>query len=569
MLLLLKPAVSHAACADTFTGCPSVRANDGHFVGQIISGVAGIRADGVTSDDVVLHNAAEACAAIGGTIRLPPGNILLTGASFMYLRNCKLEGGGGPAVAGLANSGGTTFLLTATGVTEFVLGNGARIDGINIYYPNQTTGTTVYAPTFADDGVHNLNHATFSNITCVNCYDMFVQNTGISWGDIKWDNITFFQLHDAWRMGTTGDGIVFTNIKASAGPWFNITGLSPNPGVVAASALNRTFHFTAGGGINMAISSCELSGRYGVLMDSGSLISQSSFSCDWDGTGTIIDSSAGGRWFSGNYFTGTNAGCYIPFNVSLGNLPCFKLGSQGELALNGFQSGGSQGDFITTAGASVSMVGTKSANIGSAADGGEYYQVHVTGGSPDIVMKSNSLSGLSCSNVPAGCHHVHGITTSTNVANSLSIQDNIFEFLQDDISIHTASSYTVLTGNVGAHTGGTASVTITGTDGVMYGVNNWDKPPAATPLSCGSGCTVSGGSLRGTISMGTGTSTSNTITVPFVPAPAFNTGATVCFANVANTAVRAACSLSGTTITISSSATIDSTAVSYDVLPPQ
>lgn len=56
-----------------------------------------LAADGVTSDDVALAKAAEACNTAGSGLVLPPGRIRLTGAATIVLNHCAMMGVGAPA----------------------------------------------------------------------------------------------------------------------------------------------------------------------------------------------------------------------------------------------------------------------------------------------------------------------------------------------------------------------------------------------------------------------------------------------------------------------------------------
>lgn len=100
----------------------------------------GVKADGVTSDDVALKAAFDACAAVGGHLYLPPGKILLngTGAATISIQDCGIEGtGAGPPINGDANSIGSTIYLTSTSVAPFRIGNQWSMRNVNFYWPNQ------------------------------------------------------------------------------------------------------------------------------------------------------------------------------------------------------------------------------------------------------------------------------------------------------------------------------------------------------------------------------------------------------------------------------------------------
>jgi hypothetical protein len=128
-------------------------------------------ADGVTSDDVALAKAAEACGAAGSRLVLPAGRILLTGAATIVLKHCAMVGAGTPAGDNTGDYG-TTILLTSETVPPFRLETGFQISGINFYWPNQKTGKTPYPPLFSDGGKEKgFNHGVIDNIVIVNAYD--------------------------------------------------------------------------------------------------------------------------------------------------------------------------------------------------------------------------------------------------------------------------------------------------------------------------------------------------------------------------------------------------------------
>ena len=77
-----------------------------------------LAADGVTSDDVALARAAEACDRAGTRLVLPAGKILLTGAATIVLNHCAMVGVGAPA-GDKTGDYGTTILLTSETVPPF------------------------------------------------------------------------------------------------------------------------------------------------------------------------------------------------------------------------------------------------------------------------------------------------------------------------------------------------------------------------------------------------------------------------------------------------------------------
>ena len=104
----------------------------------------GVVADGVTSNDVFLQNAINACAAVGGKLYLPYGTILLTGTTTTTIKDCYIVGAGPPdGTQGDAASVGTMITLTSTSTVPFIVKNNWGMEGVNFYYPNAipTAGT--------------------------------------------------------------------------------------------------------------------------------------------------------------------------------------------------------------------------------------------------------------------------------------------------------------------------------------------------------------------------------------------------------------------------------------------
>jgi hypothetical protein len=589
LLSSLLAGAANAACPGNPTTCGN--AMQAQTSGSVMYAAAyGVKADGTTSDDVALHAAVAACAADGTTLILPPGMIRLSGAGpSSQLSNCRLQGAGPQAWAGNNGQpvGGTTFQVESRTVSPFIVGNSATIAGVNFWWPNQD-GTTTYAPAITDGGANTVVAGfRMEDVTAVNAYDFLAQDAhSIGWGNAHFVNVSCFAVRDCMRFSNIGDGFVFSNYRSSAGPWL----MQCNYGSTCKDSLARAmltavaFHFvakinndssTGGGFINIALGcGSQLGAGTGILVDAGATVSESMFCATWDGLATILDASASGaNWLEGNVFMGNNAGCYRAFQqpddaAHRENKPCFRMGATGELALTNFSSSGSQGDFITTAGASVKIIGGKSVNIGQRKDGGDYHQIHVTAGTPYIMVQHGLFGGMDCGAEPVNCHHVHGIKVESGATPyAIKIENNWFSALEDAIVFPSIAGTTTVLGNSGDTTHGTSAVSITGPFGVMYNNNIWDKPPKAVCASCGAGGTALG-AIKGAISMGTGAGTSATVTLPFAP-EAGSTGYQYCAAMVVNSAANAGCSVSGKTMSLNFSADVSSNAVTFDATAMQ
>lgn len=184
----------------------------------------GVKADGVTSDDVAMKAATDACSAGSGhKLILPSSSILLTGAAQITLNHCHIEGAGVGPAGGAVH--GTTFLLTSTTVTPFVFGDGGiGITGVNFYWPNQTTGTTVYPALFTDTSA-GASEMYWDHVNILNAYDGFAQSA-TSGGLGRWyiTNSNLYAVHDLFKIGSVGDYIYFNNIAFNQGSWQQVNG---------------------------------------------------------------------------------------------------------------------------------------------------------------------------------------------------------------------------------------------------------------------------------------------------------------------------------------------------------
>lgn len=169
------------------------------------------------------------------------------------------------------------------------------------------------------------------------------------------------------------------------------------------------------------------------------------------------------------------------------------------------------GSFIVTAGANVFLRNSHVEGVGAIADGGDYYGINVTGVTTGtgIYVENTRFTGQPSST------KVHGITVNAGlVPAALTVQNSQFLYFNDEITTIAAPA-TVITGNSSTSTQGASSVSFTGTNGVTWAANQFDKPPTAQISSCGSGASVTG-AFAGNIQIGTTTpTTSCTLALPF------------------------------------------------------
>lgn len=459
--------------------------------------------------DTALAAAITQCSALGTKLIIPQGKYRLNGShAATLLDNCSIEGSGVSAVRYGFDPPGTMFELTSTSVPPFRLGTAFAVKGLGFFWPNQT-GAVVYPELFADGTTTQTGPGLIENNTVVNAYRIFKQTSPL-WGQFRILHNTFYAVDSVYSLYGLGDGFNLANNRYLP-VWLGYGGSPAAVGVI--SQHNKIFDIYSGGAVNInGVNEVAVGWQYGIYVNSGGRWAESQYNATWDVVGTIIDTSAGGIYSFGNVFTGQNASCALSGNVwgvggNGGQQSCFNFGSASgqEFALDNFQSNGSQGDFITTAGASIILTNSVSLSIGSvlaASPGaGEFYQVRVTAaGTPEIRVQNNRFSGYNANS------HVHGVAiTGAGVPSIFMAQNNTFIYHQEAIS----GSYPAganISGNNSRNTNGTVSFTQAGPGAILYYGNFWDKPPLPTLTSCGTSPSVSSGGTynSGFFTVGTG-----------------------------------------------------------------
>lgn len=440
-----------------------------------------LAADGVTSDDIALARAAEECDTLGTRLVLPAGRILLTGAATIVLDHCAMVGAGAPA-GDKTGPFGTTILLTSETVPPFQLEAGWQISGINFYWPNQTSGTTVYPPLFTDGGKgHGFAHGVIDNITIVNAYDGMTTTPGGGSGDVKISNSTMWAFHYLFNLTNTGDSWALSNNRFTPGPLLNTCSFAAEceAAINTGNHVNAIFHATEGKAVTLVVQSTEtFSWRYGILIDKGGEVGGSIFDVAWDGMGTLIDSSSGGTYAFQNTFTGSMSRCQIAiygnFPPDRGNAPCFNLGKGSGLYIHGFRTDGSVGSWLVGAGGNnVVMDDVSIGGVGKVNDGQDYYVVSFAAPTNSLVVRNSALTGSK------GDPHAHGINIGTNTMGNTVIENCTFNFMNDSITGVT-NNRVMLIGNESLNTNaGGESVDLRGTGRMAYGGNFWDVAPSA------------------------------------------------------------------------------------------
>lgn len=486
----------------------------------------GVVANGVTSNDAAMKAVGLVCSAVGGKVLLPYGDILMSGAgaNTTTIENCKWEGSGIPG--GYVNSrpsNGTRVLLTSTTIKPFILKSSWSLEGINFFYPNQTTGTTPYPPLFSDDGGTNVSFGYIHNIIVANAYDAFAATVNVDWSNIDGSDSSIYAVNDGFRLNSTGDSWRLTNIHFTHGPWASMAGY---PGVAsalnAANHNNSILHVTAGSGsVTWALSnSSSFSWRYGVRVDSGAYFVNSNIDVVWDGVLTQIDTSAGGC-MNNTVFSGSGLAAYVPqFDTSGGvtvqNIvaPMFNYGSNvtncGAPTLRKVSVAGPVvGDFVKSGGQNV-MIDGATVLFGASATVADYYAVHVTanGGGTGI-----SVRGMDVAGAGANLTKMHGIKADVGM-NLVSVDGNTFLNLNDSLDIQLTGGANTFINNVARQTAGANTIKLGGTMPFLYANNLLDKPPGVTITGGGTGATVVG-RMAGFIQLGSTATTTVFLTLPF------------------------------------------------------
>lgn len=474
---MLKPIAPLALAVALVTG--PAHATPTNFI-YATDPAYGVVADGVTSDDAAMKKAIDACAAAGTTLVLPAGQILMdgTGSATINLKNChilgqKIQAGKISSVPSM----GTTVLLTSTTVSPFYIFDNWALEGINFYWPNQTNGSTVYPPLLSDDGTHGQAHVHIDHVGVINAYDFMQTTSTEGTGQVWITNSSMYAVHDLFRSNNVGDAWHFDANHFDPGQWLGISSFSPT--IVAAidyaDQHNTLYHIATGGNgfVSNITNQTAFAWRYGWYLDSGAFVGLSNIGdSGFDGVGTIIDAS-NGTWAHQGAFHNVFVSCSIPDMASGGIThditPCFNLGANGGLVLDGIYGQGTS-DFVLTSGADVRLHDLHLDYIGNNAPyhGGNYYLVYATGGGLTIDVQGSTF--------PGGPSGVSGIV-ATNSSNPgrLMIQGNDFNGFTNAVSISNPH-LGVIANNLSTNTGGANSMVLGGGGSVVVANNAWDKP---------------------------------------------------------------------------------------------
>jgi hypothetical protein len=152
--------------------------------------------------------------------------------------------------------------------------------------------------------------------------------------------------------------------------------------------------------------------------------------------------------------------------------------------------------------------------IGATHDGSDYYAILSTGGAASLIDVDNSTFNGNPMDA-----HAHGIVTQARIT-QWQVQNSTFQNLNEALAGPEAAINS-FTGNI-SRVMTTASTILTGTDNVVYGGNFFQIGTLqnAVVSGCGMGATAIG-ATSGIIQVGTGGTTTCTLTLPWVPSIGF------------------------------------------------
>jgi hypothetical protein len=475
----------------------------------------GVKADGVTSDDVALKAAIDACSVAGTALYLPAGKIRLTGAgsTTSTIQNCHVMGAVGSAGGSNANapSMGTTFQIESTTVKPFTCGSGWAVSYVNFWYPNQTDGVTVYPPTISDDGATQCHHATMDHFTVVNAYEFVVETPNLSWEAFQFSDFNCYAVKTCFSLSKTGDSFNFINARFTPTPWFDICN-STVPcfaAISAAAHVNAIYRATAqvGPGVTINVGSTEaFAWRYGFKVETNGTIEGSIVDINWDSVGTIIDATASGAsWGINNIVRGFTPQCAIQNLGGASDVSnCFQMGPVSSLVLDHF-SGAASGDWFQGSGSGLFMTGGLIGGVGLGDTGVDHYLVNVSAGNATVHVR-----GIDAGYAQSGTHF-RGIKTDN--IDDLIVQNNSWAGFNGVVTGPYRPT-TIISGNMSRGDQGVA-VVLTGVGSARYSNNQWQSPPLATVSACGTGAAING-TLSGGVNVGTTAGFTCTITTPVI-----------------------------------------------------
>jgi hypothetical protein len=469
-------------------------------------------------------------------------------------------------IAPTTNSAMTFEQVSSGSGTTWTMSQSQSFSGLSM----QATAIISYPPVITDT-TSGMGPFHIERVGFVNCYDCIVQNAtsaagGSGWGDGFISHSMMYAVNRGIAVGNIGDTVHIDDVNFTPALWFGITSFSAASEAAVDYAASHAKRIDAiGNTVDLTIRGTNSEGwKTGLYVEPGVTVGSVNFDETYDGVGTIVDaSSSGAAYVAQNSIKSASSNCSLanwPSNVVIpnNNNSCFVLSNTANsyLVLDGFYSAGANGSFVTTTGTSVTMRNVRIDGIGNVKDGGDYYLVAMSSATGATISSVNGFYGGNASTTNSQNAHVHGFSvTDGSTLGFLTMLENSFTYFNDGLSMITPNGVgNSIVGNKSYNTNASVFASLTGTNGIGYSNNSFDKPPAPTCAASGLTCTVAGSPNNMKITLGAGSAVSSfTMTQPFyLP---WGSGGCTAYPN-SGTAVPTTVGIGGATTTFSLSASV-------------
>lgn len=335
----------------------------------------GAAGDGSTDDTTTIQSAINAARTSGAAVYFPPGEYVVAGQLTLY--KVALVGPGvfrrDVATYGLD---GATLYFTGTTLSPLLIdqSGGVVIDGLNFFWPNQTTSTTPVAypamiTCVASPPNYSMADVTFRNCAVINAYDFLrFPSTAHSMGDVRIESCRIFALRRTfWIEKAVPEVVYISNSMFSPGVYQNVA-------VFANSAYLRDWHAQNGTWLYVDIASGTIDGmrvsntlvfgaRYGIRLVSGGLFDFNGSNLSFDGVATALSVSGASALYG---FTLTGGIHYLYQNDASGTpVQGIDINTTGDVraAWNGVTFAYTSGSLMSVSGTGPSQISVTAGNI--------------------------------------------------------------------------------------------------------------------------------------------------------------------------------------------------------------
>lgn len=531
-----------------------------------------------TDDSAAVASAIAAGTSAAKCVLFPSGGYwLATRSTPISVTNACLRGvGTGKNFFPFTGAGSLLFISNSSSAA-FSGFAGTTVDSMGFYYPgtdNSQSTPVIQQPLFQADSASagNVND-WFANNRIINAWQAFYVTTSGSLARSFFSNNLIYGINDDFYL-QNGFADVIQGINNYFGPGAFGAQANNGPANLQRWTLNNGSLFRldmSGGGYPNADGLAWTSGivqshRYGIQLMSGLLDVSNISNVNWDGVGTILDVSGtaqvlstsitGGEAYSIHYYDPTQAASVVKFNTSAaGN----------QLTLSGIHFTYAQGSVVEDVQgklAYLTLTGNSFLNYGRSTTSASYYAAQSDGGQTG----QWTVSGNTVLCTPNTGHTVSGFLVTAS-AGEEAYTGNTFQACTVDVRITGLGGTILLSGNASQSSGSSVVDVSTGSLLTTYEANAWDKAPsyrAPSVASCGTSPSVAGNNQNGTVTIGTGTVTS--CSVSFTSALPYAPTSVVLSDRAGNAVYPASVTTSGFTINAAPGVTsIGGDAISYQV----